>query len=82
MVYAVSKAALNMYSISLGNQLPKFRVHLIDPGFIKTDLTHNQGTGTPDEAANTILHTILNKNIPSKKFISDDHASETQECPW
>ncbi|WP_027388505.1 SDR family NAD(P)-dependent oxidoreductase [Chryseobacterium gregarium] len=82
MVYAISKAALNMYSISLGNQLPKFRVHLIDPGFIKTDLTNNQGTGTPDEAADTIVHTVLNKNIPSKKFISDDHDSETQECPW
>lgn len=82
MVYAVSKAALNMYSVSLGNQLPKFRVHLIDPGFIKTDLTNNQGTGTADEAASTIVHTILNKNIPSKKFISDDHDSEARECPW
>jgi NAD(P)-dependent dehydrogenase (short-subunit alcohol dehydrogenase family) len=82
MVYAVSKAALNMYSISLGNQLPKFRVHLIDPGFIKTDLTNNQGTGTPDEAANVIVHTVLNKNIPTKKFVSEDHDPETQECPW
>ncbi|KFF01407.1 short-chain dehydrogenase [Chryseobacterium formosense] len=82
MVYAVSKAALNMYSISLGNQLPKFRVHLIDPGFIKTDLTNNQGTGTPDEAANTIVHTVLNKNIPTKKFISEDHDPEKHECPW
>jgi len=82
MVYAVSKAALNMYSISLGNQLPKFRVNLIDPGFIRTDLTNNQGNGTPDEAANTIVKTILDKSIPTRKFVSEDNNSETQECPW
>lgn len=82
MVYAVSKAALNMYSISLANQLPKFRVHLIDPGFIKTDLTNNQGTGTPEQAATTIVHTVLDKNVPTGKFISEDHDSETNECPW
>lgn len=34
MVYAVSEAALNMYTISLANQLPKFRIHLVDPGFM------------------------------------------------
>lgn len=82
MVYAVSKAALNMYSISLANQLPKFRVNVIDPGFIKTDLTNNQGEGTPDEAANTIVKTVLNKNIPTRKFVSEDHDPETKECPW
>lgn len=82
MVYAVSKAALNMYSISLANQLPTFRVHVVDPGFIRTDLTNNQGKGTPDEAADTIVNTILNKNIPTGKFVSEDHDPQTQECPW
>lgn len=82
MIYAISKAALNMYSISLGNQLPTFRVNLIDPGFIKTDLTNNQGNGTPDEAANTIVNTILDKNVPTRKFVSEDHCPETKECPW
>ncbi|SDF66799.1 NAD(P)-dependent dehydrogenase, short-chain alcohol dehydrogenase family [Pedobacter terrae] len=82
MVYAVSKAALNMYSISLANQLPKFRVNVVDPGFIRTDLTNNQGKGTPDEAANTIVNTILNKNIPTGTFVSEDHDPETRECPW
>lgn len=82
MVYAVSKAALNMYSISLANQLPTFRVNVVDPGFIRTDLTNNQGKGTPDEAADTIVNTILNKNIPTGKFVSEDHDPETQECPW
>ena len=82
MVYAVSKAALNLYTISLGNQLPKFRVNLVDPGFIKTDLTNNKGNGTPDEAAHTIVKTILNKNLPTGKFVSEDHDSGTGECPW
>ncbi len=82
MIYAVSKAALNMYSISLGNQLPKFRVNMIDPGFIKTDLTNDQGSGTPAEAAAAIVNTVLDKNVPTGKFVSEDHHSETKECPW
>jgi len=82
MVYAVSKAALNMYTISLANQLPKFRIHLVDPGFIKTDLTNNQGSGTPEDAAKTIVSTVVDKNIPSGKFVSQDHDSESQQCPW
>ncbi|MFL9846007.1 SDR family NAD(P)-dependent oxidoreductase [Flavobacterium rhizosphaerae] len=82
MVYAISKVALNMYSISLGNQLPKFRVNVIDPGFIKTDLTNNQGSGSPEEAATTIVNTVLDKTVPTKKFVSEDHDSETKECPW
>ena len=82
MVYAVSKAALNMYSISLANQLPRFRVNLVDPGFIKTDLTNNQGSGTPDEAANSIVDTILNENLPTGKFASNDHDPISNECPW
>jgi len=82
MVYAVSKTALNMYSISLSNQLPKFRVNIIDPGFIRTDLTNNQGSGKPEDAASTIVNTILNKNILTGKFVSDDHGPEAKECPW
>lgn len=82
MVYAVSKAAVNMYSISLANQLPKFRVNLIDPGFIKTDLTNNEGTGTPEDAAHTIVNTVLNKNMPTRKFVSEDHDPKSKECPW
>lgn len=82
MIYAVSKAALNMYSISLGNQLPNFRVNMIDPGFVKTDLTHHQGNASPEEAATVIVNVILDKNAPTKKFISEDHNSEQKECPW
>jgi len=82
MVYAVSKAALNLYSISLGNRLSRFRVNVIDPGFIKTDLTNNQGSRTPEEAAMTIVNTVMEKNVPTGKFVSDDHDSQTKECPW
>jgi Dehydrogenases with different specificities (related to short-chain alcohol dehydrogenases) len=82
MVYAVSKAALNMYTISLANQLPKFRINLIDPGFIKTDLTNNQGSGTPEDAANKIVNTLMDKNVPTGKFVSEDHDPESKECPW
>ncbi|MEJ2880557.1 SDR family NAD(P)-dependent oxidoreductase [Pedobacter sp. GR22-6] len=82
MIYAVSKAALNMYSISLSNQLPRFRVNLIDPGFVRTDLTNNQGNGTPDEAASTIVKTILDQSVATGTFVSKDHDPETQECPW
>lgn len=82
MVYSVSKAALNIYTISLANQLPTFRVNLVDPGFIKTDLTNNQGTGTPENAANTIVSTMLDKNFPIGNFISADHDPERKECPW
>lgn len=82
MVYAVSKAAINMYTISLANQLPTFRVNLVDPGFIKTDLTNNQGSGTPEDAATTIVNTLLDKNFQTGKFVSADHDPETKECPW
>lgn len=83
-VYSTSKAALNMYSVTLAYELRTslVKVHMIDPGYIKTDFNNNQGHGSVKEAADRIISVLKNEELASGKFISEETNPATGECPW
>lgn len=84
-IYNSSKAALNMYSISLNFELrdTKFKVNVIDPGYTSTDFNHNSGPGTVESAAAFIVkHTLTDNNAPTGKFFSNDIDDGTEISPW
>ncbi|OON40323.1 short-chain dehydrogenase [Izhakiella australiensis] len=51
--YNASKAALNMLTVQLAEQLrgSAIKVHSVSPGYVKTDLTGHSGTMTVEEGA-------------------------------
>lgn len=53
LAYASSKAALNMMTLRLANQLRDLgiKVNAADPGFTATDMNRHRGTRTVDDAA-------------------------------
>jgi NAD(P)-dependent dehydrogenase (short-subunit alcohol dehydrogenase family) len=75
--YNASKAALNMLTIQLAQELRDTRVtaHSVSPGFVKTDLT-GYGTMTPEEGARLPVHYALG-DMPSGQFVEPDGAT-----PW
>lgn len=83
-VYAVSKAALNMYTIQLAYELrdTNFKVNAVCPGLTKTDFTFFNG-GEVSVAANRIIKYILIDNSgPTGKFFSEETNPATGEIPW
>ena len=84
-VYNTSKAALNMYTISLAYELrdTPFKVNAVDPGYTSTDFNHHSGPGSvEDAAARLVKAAVLDNDGPSGKFFSDDNSPETGESPW
>ncbi len=84
-VYQSSKAALNMYTIALAQELQntKFKVNMVCPGYTQTDFTDHQGTSTPEEAGKRIAkYAMIDKNGPTGKFISEEYFPEPASCPW
>ncbi len=84
-VYNTSKAALNMYTISLAYELrdTPFKVNAVDPGFTATDFNHHSGPGTvEDAAARLVKAATLGSDGPTGQFFSDDNAPETGISPW
>ncbi len=84
-IYNPSKAALNMYTISLAYDLREtaFKVNAVDPGFTATDFNHHTGTGTvEDAAARLVKYATIGADGPTGKFFSDDNNPETGESPW
>lgn len=84
-VYASSKAALNMYTITLAYELrdTAFKVNLVDPGYTKTDFNNHQGTGTVEQAAERIVkYALIGKDGPTGKYFSEETNPETREIPW
>lgn len=75
--YNASKAALNMLTIQLAQELRDTRVtaHSVSPGFVKTDLT-GYGTMTPEEGARLPVQYALG-DMPSGQFVEPDGAT-----PW
>lgn len=75
--YNASKAALNMLTIQLHEELrgTKIKVNSISPGFVKTDLT-GYGTMTPEEGARLPAEYALNAKS-SGGFVEPDGRS-----PW
>lgn len=83
-VYAVSKAALNMYTIQLAYQLrdTNFKVNAVCPGLTKTDFTFFNG-GEVSVAANRIIkYVMIDNNGPTGKFFSEETNPATGEISW
>ena len=84
-VYQSSKAALNMYTIALAQELQNtaFKVNMVCPGYTQTDFTGHQGTSTAEEAGKRIAkYAMVDENGPTGKFISEEYFPEPASCPW
>ena len=84
-VYNSSKAALNMYTITLAYELrdTRFKVNVVDPGYTATDFNHHSGPGTVEDAAKRVVKgAMIEPDGPTGKFFSDDNAPETGISPW
>ena len=84
-IYNSSKAALNMYTITLAYELrdTPLKVNAIDPGYTATDFNSHHGTGTVvDAAARLVKGAMLENDGPSGKFFSDDNNPDTGVSPW
>lgn len=84
-VYLSSKSALNMYTVNLAYELrdTNFKINAVSPGFTKTDLNFNRGTGTIEDAGKRIVKYALigNKDVTGK-FFCEETNPETGEIPW
>ncbi|THF66682.1 SDR family NAD(P)-dependent oxidoreductase [Deinococcus sp. Arct2-2] len=79
-VYSASKTALNAVTLSLAIELEstRIKVNAADPGFTRTDLNNNQGTGTIEEGAREAVRlALLNMDGPTGTF-----SSTTGPTPW
>ena len=84
-LYSPSKAALNMYTISLAYELREtnFKVNAVDPGFTKTDFNGHRGTGTVEDAGKRIAkYALTGQNMQTGQFISEEQNPETGNIPW
>ncbi|WP_210493859.1 SDR family NAD(P)-dependent oxidoreductase [Patulibacter sp. SYSU D01012] len=59
MAYPASKAALNMLTVKLAQELPRARVTAVNPGFTATDLNDHAGHLTVEEGAEPIVRAAL-----------------------
>lgn len=79
--YRASKAALNIFGVSLARDLePKgIAVGILHPGFVKTTLVGNQGDINATEAARRLMQRIEELNL--KNTGSFKHANG-EKLPW
>jgi NAD(P)-dependent dehydrogenase (short-subunit alcohol dehydrogenase family) len=78
--YNASKAALNMLTVQLSEELRDTRivVNSVSPGYVKTDLTGHGGFLTPEEGAKLpVKYALLGEDAVSGRFV--EAAGET---PW
>ena len=70
-VYAISKAALNMYTIQLAYELrnTNFKVNAVCPGLTKTDFTFFNGGEVCVAANRVIKYVLIDNDGPTGKFI-------------
>lgn len=67
--YKVSKAALNSYTRTLAKKYPTFRINCVCPGFVKTDLTNNNGKLSAEKGAESVVMlALMPDDIPSGLF--------------
>ena len=79
-VYAASKTALNAVTLSFAIELEatNIKVNAADPGFTRTDLNNNQGTGTVEEGAREAVRlALLGADGPTGTF-----SSSSSPTPW
>lgn len=80
MGYNASKAALNMLTVQLAEELRETSivVNSVSPGYVKTDLTGNTGFMTPEEGARLpVEYALLGENAVSGRFVEPNGAT-----PW
>jgi NAD(P)-dependent dehydrogenase (short-subunit alcohol dehydrogenase family) len=78
--YNASKAALNMLTVQLAEELrgTPIVVNSVSPGFVKTDLTGHTGFMTPDEGARLpVKYALLGEDAVSGRFVE-----ASGETPW
>jgi NAD(P)-dependent dehydrogenase (short-subunit alcohol dehydrogenase family) len=80
LAYASSKAALNMMTVRLANELKDagIKVNAADPGFTATDMNQHRGTRTVEEGAATPVRlAMLQEDGPTGGVFGNDGAE-----PW
>lgn len=77
--YRMSKAALNAAGKSLALDFPNNPIAVLHPGFVRTDMTNNNGLIDVEESAAGLFNVIekLNKNNTGKFWHSNG-----EELPW
>ncbi|MFC4174155.1 SDR family oxidoreductase [Microvirga sp. GCM10011540] len=78
--YNASKAALNMLTVQLAQELrgTSIVVNSVSPGFVKTDLTGHSGFMTPEEGARLpVTYALVGEDAPSGQFVEP-----SGETPW
>lgn len=78
--YNASKAALNMLTVQLAEELrgTPHVVNSVSPGFVKTDLTGQAGFMTPEEGARLpVRYALLGDEAVSGRFVE-----ASGETPW
>jgi (+)-neomenthol dehydrogenase len=74
--YIVSKAALNAYTRIVAKKYPFFRINCVCPGYVKTDINHNQGFLTIDEGAEGVVRlALLSNDGPTGLFFHRNEVS-------
>lgn len=67
--YIVSKAALNGYTRVLAKNYPNMAINAVSPGFVKTDLNHNNGILTVEQGAQgPVMLALVDDGGPSGLF--------------
>ncbi|AFC31179.1 short-chain dehydrogenase/reductase SDR [Paenibacillus mucilaginosus 3016] len=77
--YALSKAALNMFSQQLHRQLHArdIAVYAVHPGWIRTDMGGEQAPGDPEASARGIADLIERRTVPAPgPFVFIDYRGE------
>jgi NAD(P)-dependent dehydrogenase (short-subunit alcohol dehydrogenase family) len=80
LAYSSSKAALNMITIQLGNELKDegIKVNSADPGFTATDMNQHRGTKTVEQGATIPVHLALLSDDGPTAGVFGDRGPE----PW
>lgn len=83
-VYAVSKAALNMYTVHLAYELrdTSFKVNAVCPGYTSTDFTFHNGGPVDTAASRIVKYALIDQDGPTGKFFSEETNPETGTIPW
>jgi (+)-neomenthol dehydrogenase len=57
--YKVAKAAMNAYTRVLARRHPSLRANVVDPGYVRTDMTRNSGLLAPEEGGARVVAVAL-----------------------
>jgi NAD(P)-dependent dehydrogenase (short-subunit alcohol dehydrogenase family) len=80
MAYSASKAALNVLTLALANEVAgtAIRVNSVEPGYTATDFNQHRGTKRPEDSAKVIVHyATLPPDGPTGGFFDENGA-----VPW